>query len=216
MNFSEVTGRQSHVTVAIDLIKEVEKIIPRDTHITFMGKYDGKDLSSPEKDKYTFPSIKKKSSGQTTNNEIQLIGKIVSTYNVQPGDLIIFEKREDNDNIYIDCIKRDNVISVLRWAKNIDPYEILNDSVLDKINFPVKAMFDGGEYSLSIKKVGNAKKRTKSKSKQALRTQYEIKIGNKHFYEVIPNMDDFNIYNINDQYVIEKNIKNKIVEIEYE
>ena len=204
MNYSEVKDLQSYVRVSVNLVGEVEMIIPRDTPITFKGKYDGKDLSSTKRNAATFPSFK----NGKPNYEIGTIGTIVSTYNVQPGDLIIFEKRENDDKIYIDCIKRNNVISVLRRAKNSDYYEILNESVLEGIKFPVKAMFDGVEYSLSIEDDGSVKKRSNSKSQNALRPQYKIKIGNELFHKIIRNMDDFNIFNIEGQYVIEKNIKN--------
>ena len=205
MNFSEVNANQSYIRVDKDFTASVQTIIPRGVHVSFKGKNDGKNLS-PNNIVKTWP---------INSDQIQTIGTIVNIYGVQPGDLIIFEKRENDDNIYVDCIKRDNVISVLRRGKSSDYYEILNESVLSQIKFPVKVMFDGGEYSLSIEDVGKVKKRSNSKSPQADRTQYNIIIGNKLFHEEIPNMDDFNIFNVNGQYVIEKNIKNKIVEIEY-
>lgn len=202
MNFSEVNANQSYVRVDKDINQQVENIIPRDVHIAFKGKYDGNNLS-PNSTAVTWPS---------DSDQIQTIGTIVSTHNVQPGDLIIFEKRENDDNIYVDCIKRDNVISAKRISKKVDSYEVLNDEVVDKITFPINAMFDGVEYSLTINNVGMLKKRPKSQKPP--RKQFEITIDNKNFHDVIPNMDDFNIVNVNNQYVIEKNIKNKIVGIE--
>ncbi len=201
MNFSEVNANQSYVRVDKDINRQVENIIPRGIHISFKGKYDGNNLS-PNSTAVTWPS---------DSEQIQTIGTIVSTHNVQPGDLIIFEKKENDDNIYVDCIKRDNVISVLKYK---DGYEILNESVLDDFSFPIQVIFDDNKYSFSIKEDGNLGKRKDAKDNG--RHKFIITLDDKKFQEVFPNMDDFNIFNVNGQYVGEKNIKNKIVEIEYE
>lgn len=201
MNFSEVNANQSYVRVDKDINLQVENIIPRGIHISFKGKYEGNNLS-PNSTAVTWPS---------DSEQIQTIGTIVSTHNVKPGDLIIFEKKENDDNIYVDCIKRDNVISVLKYK---DGYEILNESVLDDFSFPSQVIFDDNKYSFSIKKYGDLEKRKDAKDNG--RHKFIITLDDKKFQEVFPNMDDFNIFNVNGQYVVEKNIKNKIVEIEYE
>lgn len=199
MTFSEVNANQSYVRVSKEHEQAVQDIIPRSVHVSFKGKNDGKNLS-PNNTSKTWPA---------NSDQIQTIGTIVGTYDVQPGDLIIFEKRENDDNIYVDCIKRNNVISVLKYK---DGYEILNESVLDYFLFPSQVIFDDNKYSFSIKKDGDLEKRKDAKDNG--RHKFIITLDDKKFQEVFPNMDDFNIVNINGQYVIEKNIKNKIIEIE--
>ena len=202
MTFSEVNANQSFVRVSKEHEQTVQNIIPRGVHVSFKGKNDGKNLS-PNNTFETWP---------TNSDQIQTIGTIVSNYDVQPGNLIIFEKRENDDNVYVDCIKRDNVISVLRVAKT-DFYEILNESVLGAFSFPIQVIFNSVEYSLAIQPNGDLKKRKDAKRDN--RHKHIITLDGKNFHDVILNMDGFNIFNVNGQYVIEKNIKNKIVEIEY-
>lgn len=202
MNFSEVNANQSYVRVDKDINKQVENIIPRGIHVSFKGKKDGQNLS-PNNKSETWPS---------RSEQIQTIGTIISTYNVQPGDLIIFEKREnDSDVVYVDCVKRDNVISVLKCA-NSDYYEILNERVLEQFNFPNDVICDDNKHEIRIAEDGDLEKRKDAKNNG--RHKFIITLSDKNFHDVIPNMDDFNIVNINGQYVIEKNIKNKIIEIE--
>ena len=202
MTFAEVNANQSYIRVSKEHELAVQNIIPRSVHVSFKGKNDGKNLS-PNNTSETWP---------TSSDQIQTIGTIISTYDVQPGDLIIFGKRENDDNIYVDCIKRNNVISVLRVAKK-DYYEILNESVLGVFSFPIQLIFNGVGYSFDIKPDGLLEKRKDAKNND--RHKFIITLDSKNFHEVIPNMDDFNIFNVNGQYVVEKNIKNKIVEIEY-
>ena len=202
MNFSEVNANQAYVRVDKDINKQVENIIPRGIHVSFKGKKDGQNLS-PNNKSETWPS---------PSEQIQTIGTIISTYNVLPGDLIIFEKREnDSDVVYVDCIKRDNVISVLKYK---DGYEILNESVLKQFNFPNDVICDDNKHEIRIAEDGYLEKRKDAKDNG--RHKFIITLDDKKFQEVFPNIDDFNIFNVNGQYVVEKYIKNKIVEIEYE
>lgn len=99
----------------------------------------------------------------TSGNETRIIGlgPFYRDHKAQAGDLVVLEKRIQNENIIrnIKIVKKENSIFLKKFKNG---YELLTPNKLSLMNDNTKIFVNGCDYFLSIKKIDSQKKRQDS------------------------------------------------------